>query len=135
MRHLVDMGLMRYRFVVQRRGSLQLYLQGERVSLSHFIEPSLERWQWFSHPPIADLSKPGTLRITAEGASLSAGNRPVGPKARSRATSSSATAPAPGTRARSTSAEPAAKRAKRATCAKHATEAVSSTGAVQVYNT
>ena len=43
MRDLVDLGLMRYRFAVQRRGSLQLYLRGERVSRSHFIEPSLER--------------------------------------------------------------------------------------------
>ena len=43
MRDLVDMGLMRYRFAVEHRGSLQLYLQGERVSWSHFIEPSLER--------------------------------------------------------------------------------------------
>ena len=43
MRDLVDMGLMRHRFAVQRRGSLQLYLQGACVSRSHFIEPSLER--------------------------------------------------------------------------------------------
>ena len=43
MRDLVDMGLMRYIFAVQRRGSLQLYPQGECVSRSHFIELSLER--------------------------------------------------------------------------------------------
>ena len=42
MRNLVDMGLMCYRFAVQRRGSLRLYLRGEHVNRSHFIEPSLE---------------------------------------------------------------------------------------------
>ena len=43
MRDLLDNGFMRYRFAVQRRASLQLYLPGERVNRSHFIEPSLER--------------------------------------------------------------------------------------------
>ena len=43
MRHLVDIGVMRYRFALEPRGSLQLYLGGEGVSRSHFIEPSLER--------------------------------------------------------------------------------------------
>ena len=84
-------------------------------------------------PPTVDFSKPGTLRITVDRYSLSAGDRPVGPKARTRATRSPAIAPAPGKRARSTSAEPAARRAERAkhaTRAKPATEAVSSTGAL-----
>ena len=47
-------------------------------------------------PPAADFSKRRTLRITDEGASLSAIDRPVGPKARTCATRSSASAPAPG---------------------------------------
>ena len=43
MRDLVGMGLMCHRFAVHRWGSLQLYLRGECVSRSPFIEPSLER--------------------------------------------------------------------------------------------
>ena len=43
MRHLVHMGSCATDFAVLRRGSLQLYLRGERVTQSHFMEPSLER--------------------------------------------------------------------------------------------
>ena len=82
-----------------------------RTILDHVLGHSRRPKSWvFSggevaevfRPPTADFSKPRTLRITADGSSLSAGDRPVGAKARTCATRSSATAPAPGKRACST---------------------------------
>ena len=83
-------------------------------------------------PPTVNFSKPGTLKFTAEGARLSAGDRPVGPRARGRATNTSAPLPSAkgkgkGKRARSSSVPPPSKRAK------HASEAVTFVGSRRVY--
>ena len=52
MRDLVDMGFTRYKFAVQRRQSVQLYLSGERVSWTNAVTVSI------SDPKVAVAAPP-----------------------------------------------------------------------------